>query len=359
MQLYLTFMHYIIFTFNITFSAFPIKFKNISIILLYDDKKMEYYIAWWNVENLFDVEDLVDRPEYLKKQLKKELEGWDANILDLKLNQLAKIIQKLNKNKGPDLIGVCEIENESVLKKLLNKINISGRKYEIAHHDCKDKRGIDVAFIYDSKKFEVKDDYSYEVQKRTATRDIYQVDFKTKPKDNDLIIIGNHWPSRSGGVYKSEPYRIIAAETLAYWNAKIKEEKRGNASVLVMGDFNDEPFDRSMVQYALSYRSKQKVITSRKIPALFNLMWPMLGTRLGTYYYGNFPHILDQFLISKYIIKETKPFSVKENSVELIRFEELMIGNYNVPNHFGRPSKYCNTEGYSDHFPIGMILKES
>ncbi|MFX0041082.1 MAG: endonuclease/exonuclease/phosphatase family protein [Promethearchaeota archaeon] len=318
----------------------------------------EYYIAWWNLENLFDVEDSTDRPPYLKERLKKELKGWNANVLDLKLDQLAKIILKMNKNEGPDILGVCEVENKKVMVKLLNKLNIPNRNYNVVHHDCKDLRGIDVAFIYDNNKFETKEQFCYNVLKRAATRDLYQVNFKSIPKNNDLIIIGNHWPSRSGGVYMSEPYRILAAETLAYWNERIKQIKEKDASVIVMGDFNDEPFDRSMHEFALSSRSKQKVLRSKTTPRLYNLMWPLMEQELGTYYFRNFPHMLDQFLISRNFLKSNRPFSIKDESVEIIQYPELYHGTYKVPRHFGRPNKDIDTKGYSDHFPIGMIVEE-
>ena len=56
----------------------------------------------------------------------------------------------MNHEDGPDVIGVCEVENRRVLTMLRDRIDISGRQYRIAHHETSDKRGIDVAFIYDS-----------------------------------------------------------------------------------------------------------------------------------------------------------------------------------------------------------------
>ena len=70
---------------------------------------MEYYFAWWNLENLFDLEDSADRPEWLQRQLNSELAGWDEDVLNSKLEQLAQIIKRMNDGKGPDLLGVCEV----------------------------------------------------------------------------------------------------------------------------------------------------------------------------------------------------------------------------------------------------------
>lgn len=63
----------------------------------------QHYLAWWNVENLFSVQDDPQRSEKLARTLKSELQGWTANVLDNKLNQLASIIQQFNQGKGPDI----------------------------------------------------------------------------------------------------------------------------------------------------------------------------------------------------------------------------------------------------------------
>ncbi len=321
---------------------------------------MEYYLAWWNVENLFDVEDYEQRSEKLKRTIKNELKGWTQDVLDKKLAQLADIIQNMNEKKGPDLLGVCEIENDNVLKKLVEKINSSDRNYQLAHHDCKDKRGIDVAFIYDGNIFEKGLDFSHVIMKRVATRDIYQVNFKIKESGKEIIVIGNHWPARSGGVLESEPYRIVAGETLAYWNYRIHEIKGKMAPIIVMGDFNDEPFNRSLVDYALSTSSKMKVIKAKKTtPRLFNLMWEEMGKSIGTYYYQNFPSMLDQIMVSRGLLMDEGDFALSDAPAEIVRYERMKEGDYNIPKRFGRPSKQkYNEEGYSDHFPIAIKIIE-
>ncbi|MBL4664572.1 MAG: hypothetical protein JKY23_01205, partial [Nitrospinaceae bacterium] len=114
---------------------------------------MEYYIAWWNVENLFDIDGSDTRPAWLQKRLAKELKGWSTAVLDKKINQLAGVIQQMNGGKGPDILGVCEVESESVIERLVNTISLADRDYGVVHADTKDARGIDVAFIFDKKVF--------------------------------------------------------------------------------------------------------------------------------------------------------------------------------------------------------------
>jgi predicted extracellular nuclease len=109
----------------------------------------------------------------------------------------------MNDGQGPDLIGVCEVESAKVLQGLIDTLNHPTRNYAVVHADNSDMRGIDVAFVYDKNLFDietildneglVKNRVFYHViQKRNATRDLVQVNFKTK-KGSEFIVIGNHW----------------------------------------------------------------------------------------------------------------------------------------------------------------------
>lgn len=324
---------------------------------------MEYFIAWWNLENLFDVEDSVDRPEWLQRNIKSELAGWNAAVLNKKLKQLAMIISQMNDNKGPDLLGVCEVENKAVLEKLVSALDSLGRKYAVVHADTKDKRGIDVAFIYDKKLFKrplKRDVFNRVIVKRNATRDIVQVNFKTKsPQKNDLVVLGNHWPSKLGGDLESEAYRIIAAETMSYWLERIYVHFNKEVPVLVMGDFNDEPFNRSITHYALALKDASKVKSKRsKKPYLFNLMWPLQHDGNGTHYYNSWA-MLDQIMVNRSMLRTECPIQLVEDSCQIFKVDGMMKSG--KPRRFSRPSagKSFDRGGFSDHFPVIVRLKES
>ncbi len=150
---------------------------------------------------------------------------------------------------------------------------------------------------------------------------------------------------------RSAGYRAIAGETLAYFHQRIMEEEGQDTPVLAMGDFNDEPFDPSLVDYALALRSRAKVVNAR-MPHFLNLMWPLMGQSVGTYYYDNLPNVFDQFLANDNILKRNVPIKVLENSVGIVRFPEMVDkGDYPKPIPFGGMSKPVNTSGFSDHFP--------
>lgn len=324
----------------------------------------EYCLSWWNVENLFDIEHALDRPESIENKVGGDLVGWDATILSTKIGQLCKIIRQLNGGAGPDLLGVCEVESKGVLQKLVNALNIPNRDYGIAHHDSPDKRGIDVAFIYDKAKFTPGDQFSHFVMRRTATRDLFQVNFTTKPGGKELRIIGNHWPSRGGGELESEPFREIAGETLSYWMSRIIEIAGKNAPVVIMGDFNDNPFNRSVMNYAQATNNSAQVANAKTVPRLFNLMWPFLAKGIGSYYYSSYPNVLDQFLISRGVLSGQGGFSVKADAdgnpiVKIEMFDEMKSTGVPDPIRFGLGGEAdVNKNGFSDHYPISMILVE-
>ena len=327
------------------------------------DFNMEYFLGWWNLENLFDVYDSTHRPEWLKKKLAKELEGWDEFVLEKKLVQLATVISAMNGAKGPDLIGVCEVENKVVLEKLLAKISSPNRSYSIVHSDTNDGRGIDIAFIFDANLFlepAPQDIFNHVVLKRNATRDIVQVNFKTKSTHgSDLVVIGNHWPSRLGGQLASEPYRIIAAETLSYWIERTNEHYGNEVPIVVMGDFNDEPFNRSITDYALGLKDSRSVKSKRsKKPYLFNLMWPLQKDGIGTHYFDSWG-MLDQILVNRSLLQGSASLKLVPNSCEIF-LEERML-RLGKPRRFNRPSSKSgfDADGFSDHLPITVRIKET
>jgi predicted extracellular nuclease len=321
---------------------------------------MSYYAAWWNVENLFDTENSTARTDKLQRTLANELSGWDDTLLSKKVDQLAAIINRMNEDKGPDLLGICEVENRSVVDRLRQKIESTGhRNYDVIHADTHDERGIDVAFLYDKTKFGVEAGkvFFHTIVKRVATREIVQVNFKSKATGHRLVLVGNHWPSRSGGQLESEPFRLIAGETVAYFNQRIQEVHGEDTSVMIMGDFNDEPFNRSIMEHALGTPDKDKVTRAKTAPLLYNLMWPFAAKAKGTFYFEGF-NLLDQMMVSKGMLNSEGKFGIDPNSAQILDFEE--IKKKGKPRKFGRPSdsQGVDEQGFSDHFPIAVKIIE-
>jgi hypothetical protein len=261
-----------------------------------------YYLAWWNLENLFDEENSPRRTEKLQRAIGADVVGWTPARRDRKIAQLASVITQMNAGAGPDLLGVCEVENRFVLELLVTALggSLTHRNYDIVHADTDDARGIDVAFIYDRDLFDAPEDevFFHVVMRRNATRELVQVNFNTH-RNRTWSIFGNHWPSRSGGQFESAGYRHIAGETLGYFHQRALDVHGLATPALAMGDFNDEPFDSSLVVHALSTRQRQRVIEATT-PRFWNLTWTVIGDPTdGTFYFNNEPNLLDQFLVNK------------------------------------------------------------
>lgn len=321
----------------------------------------KYHVAWWNLENLFDHRD-APRSEKLQRAIGPDLANWTVALRDRKIGQLASIIRQLGQGNGPDLLGVCEVENAVVLQLLVDQLNAAtGRHYSFVHADTQDQRGIDVALIFDPALFvaPLNERFQHVVMRRTATRDIVQVNFTTH-RGRTWAVFGNHWPSRSGGRYESEGYREIAGETLSYFHQRVGEVHGPATPALAMGDFNDEPFDRSMVIHALSVNQTNKVVNARTRPLFLNMMWEAAGRREGSLYFDNQPNLLDQFLVNRNMLIHTAPIRVVEGSAQIRAFPEMrMPGDYPGPLRFGGHGSEANPNGFSDHFPIELQVTEA
>jgi predicted extracellular nuclease len=319
-------------------------------------------VAWWNLENLFDEENSPVRTEKLQRTIGPDLAGWTPARRDKKISQLASVIAQMNGGAGPDMLGVCEVENRNVLDLLVAAVNtpLPNRNYDIVHADTSDARGIDVAFIYDDDLFDAPpaEVFFHVVMKRHATREIVQVNFRTH-KNRTWSIFGNHWPSRSGGQFETEGYRDIAGETLGYFHQRALEVHGADTPALAMGDFNDEPFNNSLVTHALSARQRQRVVNTDN-PMLWNLSWSVIGDPTdGSFYFNNEPNLLDQFLVNKNMARENDPIRAKADTVEILRFPGTFTGEYKRPKPFGGMGKPVDEDGFSDHFPIGMQVTEA
>ena len=198
------------------------------------------------------------------------------------------------------------------------------------------------------------------VIKRTATRDLFWVRLQVNSTNAEFVAIANHWPSRSAGQYSSEPFRILTGETHAYIVSRMLDETIGgekNLPIISMGDFNDEPYNRSMQEYLLGTRDPGRVRYSRS-GHMLNLMWPLMrGHDPGTYLFNSDWNMLDQFLVSYGMIRTTSNVRVIQESVEIFK-PDILKSAGGKARKFSRPSAKSGVDldGYSDHFPITLEL---
>ena len=340
-------------------------------------------VGFWNLENLFDtkISEIAADFHYTPAN------GWTKQVYDKKIENLASIIASMHNGDGPDILGVCEIENDDVLNDLKNEIG--NNDLEFVQAPSPDIRGIDVGLFYCSDKLELKTKTPHLVHHRYPTRDILESKFKVIENNAELHVMVNHWPSRMRGKYETEPLRINVAEycgrlvdNILKLNRKDflalddtqqnldKINKKWNKNVLLMGDFNDEPFDRSILNYLQAVKDLDhieelvKASSGQNIPNpkkylrlkayLFNCMWSLLGSSdVGTYHFSPSPNtmnMLDQFIISRGLYYGEQKLKMKLQSLNI--FTDV-IGTTK-----GRPRKFNwdNTKGYSDHFPIECVI---
>jgi predicted extracellular nuclease len=315
-------------------------------------------IAFWNVENLYDT---IDDPAVKDEEfLPSAKNAWTAQRYSTKLANTSEVILKMNDGTGPDILGMAEVENKSVLVDLTTKTPLKKQKYGIVHYDSPDQRGIDVALIYKTKSFTVLSSSHVPVplprgEKDTAaprpTRDILVVRGILNKKDTICILV-NHWPSRMGGTEQSDPKRAAAAKTARFICDSLKL-LYPNAEILAMGDFNDEPTDNS-VQHLTKIVLDQPFGTA---PAIFdNMMDSIKASGDGTHYYKKEKSCLDQILVTP-AFREKKSYYVTQAFIfkpEWI-FAEVYKGDGLSPKRTWAGSRYIG--GYSDHLPVYVKLR--
>ena len=344
----------------------------------------EYLVAFWNVENLFGPENHADRIDWVADAVGKDLQGWTSRLYQKKLDQLASIVKQMNDGRGPDILGVCEVEDDHVLGDFATTLNqyLQERNYGVIHATSDlSSRGIDTAFLFDTKLFTVDRDlvFNHFVMRRTGTRDILQATFQSNSK-KELVVMANHWPSRYGGQgpQPSAGFRATAGETLSYWHKRIREEApaRDRTPVLVLGDMNDDPWDDSLIFNARATRERGDVerATSERF---YNFTWEYLSTPAtdhkgkqrvleGSLYYNNNGNLFDQILANRPLLdtKNDSHFKVINGSAGIIAFPEMVSHHKGEgPIRFGLPkgnaTDNINEEGFSDHFPIGIRVHET
>ena len=346
----------------------------------------EVKVAFWNVQNLFDttVSEIAADLEYTPAH------GWDQAAYTAKVDNLAEVIAGLHGGSGPDLLGLCEVENIGVVQDLVSKLNRPD--YAIAHVEAPDIRGIDCSLVYSRDTFDlIGEPVGHLIHLRYPTRDAFEVRLKVKENGADLVVLVNHWPSRSRGQYESEPYRITVAsrcgaivdgilkyprkDYLAMPDTKQTLDalnERWNGNVLLMGDFNDEPFNRSVLDELKvssgtdKFEEPIKKSSKRKTPSPesylktqaypFNCMWRFLGMPdVGSYYYSastNTMNVLDQIIISRGLYYGSQGLQVKPDSVQIECPTCMTSSKKSRPVAFNKKSR----RGYSDHFPVTGVL---
>ena len=304
--------------------------------------------GFYNVENLFDT---IDSKYTIDEQfLPSSEKQWNTKKYFEKLNNLAKVISAIDKD-FPIFMGFAEIENRLVIRDLLTNTNLEEGNYGIVHKESPDKRGIDLGLIYRKDYMKILRTQNIRVEIADepdfSTRDIIYV--KGELANNDTIhIFLNHWSSRREGQKETE-YRRVRAASILRQQVDILLEEDPMAKIVIMGDFNDYPTNKS-VYVTLKAIGKPNF----KNGQLFNMAYKLEKEEKGTYNYRGDWGMLDQMIISKGLYNPLKGVEVSYDQCLILRKEWMLYtdkkyGDQKPSRSYGGPKYYG---GYSDHLPI-------
>ncbi len=308
----------------------------------------QFTVAFYNLENFFDTQN---DPHTLDDDFTPDgRKEWTESKFRKKAKKLARTISLIGQDDStlrPILVGLAEIENKKALNTLLESKSLEGEDYAYVHFNSPDERGIDTALIYHNEHFKVLNSETIPLLisdgngGRDYTRDILYVHGQLHQEEMHVFV--NHWPSRRSGADETNYKRIKAAETVLQ---KIESLEEDNPNCIIMGDFNDDPNSESI----------QTLMNSGRF---INPMQSLLSPDSGSANYKGEWSLFDQILMShSFLNYEPNTHSFKKAKVFAPKFLKEWKGKYK-----GNPfrtfvgKKYLG--GYSDHFPVYVILKEN
>lgn len=313
-----------------------------------------FVVMSYNVENLFDTinDPQKDDEEFLPDGKNK----WTSERYLKKLEQLSKVIATPNEKNLPAVIGVYEVENKKVLQDLAATKLLAKGKYDVVHYEGPDKRSIDAAMLYRKDKFKVLYSKALFVDLHEEppypTRDILYVKGIAGKMDT-IHLFFNHWPSRRSGAETSEKNRIAAATVLKHTIDSIIQ-KTPAAKIIMMGDFNDYPDNKSISQTL----GADTLYQSGKTGGLFNMCFVLERKNEGSYNHKGEWGMLDQFIVSYKLLEAENGLHVHTDAAKILKEQWMLYVNKETkeskPNSTYGGSNYYG--GYSDHLPIYMEL---
>lgn len=309
-------------------------------------------IMFYNVENLFDVFDdsLTLDDEFLPSSDKH----WTKKRYEDKIRNIYKVIAAVGGYEPPEIVALCEVENKTVLYDLIRNTPLSKYPYKIIHKESPDRRGIDVAILYRTDKLDLLAREFIRIRdpgnSGFRTRDIVYVKV-VSDKSDTLHVFANHWPSRRGGIHRSESKRVLAATVLRDKIDSLVEEHE-NPAIVITGDFNDDPDNKSILEILIRTGSVIRM-------PLINLSMELKEEcKCGTLKYKGNWNMFDQFIVSEVLLSDRHGLQTSINNLHIYNVDFLLEDD---EKYFGQMpyrtyNGYRYIDGYSDHLPVYLDL---
>ncbi|WP_010134613.1 endonuclease/exonuclease/phosphatase family protein [Ochrovirga pacifica] len=305
-----------------------------------------FSIAFYNTENLFDYKN--DKHTLDSDYTPGGRKKWGHYRYQHKVNKIAKVISKIGTDScmyPPTLIGLAEIETKQVALDIIHCETLRYLDYDCIHYESPDERGIDVALLYHKDFFKLHHSEPIPVNVfettgiKDDTRDILYVKGELHGEPTHVFV--NHWPSRRKGIDKTHLKRIALAQLLSNKISQILEQEP-DAKLLIMGDFNDDPFSESLQKHLLPSK-------------LQNPMKSLLSNQKGSLIHNGTWHLFDQILHSNSFIEKGNQF------VKAKIFNKEFLTDWTGRNK-GEPLRTYIGKfyrgGFSDHFPVFSIFRK-
>jgi len=320
-------------------------------------------IAFYNVENLFDIEN--DTLIFDDDRTPEGKDNWTLERYTKKLDNISKVLSEIgseNSGNSPDIIGICEVENLTVIEDLIGHPNLQDKGYQIVHYDSPDERGIDVALLFKEDAFLPTSFASHRLllidddDQRNYTRD--QLVVGGLLDNEQLYFLVNHWPSRSGGEARSRPNRMAAAKL----NKRIIDSIQrldAYAKIIGMGDFNDDPNNDSFkkILKTKAVRNPKKGEQNQfEQGNLLNPMEKLYKKGVGSLAYRDKWNLFDQIYFTANLVQSKKgDYRFWKSGVFNAPYLVTKKGQYKgYPFRTYAGGSYAG--GYSDHFPVFLYL---
>jgi len=313
-----------------------------------------FRIAFYNVENFFDTD--YDSSRVYNEFTPDGEQHWDFYRYRKKRTNLFKTLLAAGQGKPLSLVGFCEVENDKVIRDLILSTPLKTYDYQYVNYPSPDRRGIDVGLIY------LRSEMRLISSKPIALRDPGNDEFRSRDILYASFLIGtdtlhvfvNHWPSRWGGELPTRRLRMLAAQTLRQQVDSLMRNQ-SDPKIIIMGDFNDTPFDESL-SIGLRAVAEADVSDSSQLVNLFTDT-ELLGFE-GTLKHQYDWQIFDMIIISQ-SLKGRSGLSVIEGSQRifapdfLFTDDERYMGKKLFRTYLG--PRYEG--GFSDHLPVYVDIQ--
>ena len=304
-------------------------------------------VVFYNVENLFDTVDdpNTDDDEFTPNGDRK----WNSSKYWNKLEHISKTLVAIDEENAPEIIGFCEIENETVISDLVNRSPLRHLDYSYVVTESKDRRGIDVALLYKKRYFRIISSNEIEVDisalNGRATRDILHITGRVATGDTVDIFVC-HWPSRLGGIDETNPLRAKAAGVLKKSIEQLYKTRR-KPYIIAMGDFNDDSEALSIREVLGAYPSEKAYQLEDR-----NLVTLLDHQHNGSYRYNGEWETYDHFIVSATFTNGTGCLQATNAGICNLDFLLEDDTKYGGKKPFRNYNGYRYQNGYSDHLPI-------